>query len=260
MSFVDPALHAPTARLDASLRVLPSEPRRSASGFPVKVHHAAAEVPGRVVVLRDTPINPGETEYVQLVLEQPLAAVVGDRFVIRDTSSSRTVGGGAIIDVRAPQRRRRTPERLAEIRRLHKAILLPRWQARLRVRPAGLTSMPFSAIARSAPPLRRASSQSSAWSFYRRRLGVPRYCQAPGAGCRRTSAQHLIATTLSGLIYPALGLSNCVKKKNRSCRRRCFWRQSRSLPRQGRLRSIVRGCDGLTIRSSSPRMRRKSGD
>ena len=31
---VDPALHAPTARLDASLRVLRSEPRRSASGFP----------------------------------------------------------------------------------------------------------------------------------------------------------------------------------------------------------------------------------
>ena len=115
---VHPALHAPTTRLDASLRVLRSETRPIGQWFPVKVHHAAAEVPGRVVVLRDTPINPGETEYVQLVLEQPLAAVVGDRFVIRDTSSSRTVGGGAIIDVRAPQRRRRTPERLAEIRAL----------------------------------------------------------------------------------------------------------------------------------------------
>ena len=50
---LDPALHAPTARIDASLRVLPSEPRPIGQWFPVKVHHAAAEVPGRVVVLRE---------------------------------------------------------------------------------------------------------------------------------------------------------------------------------------------------------------
>ena len=108
---LDPALHAPTARIDASLRVLPSEPRPIGQWFPVKVHHAAAEVPGRIVVLRDEPIGPGETDYVQLVLERPLAAAAGDRFVVRDTSSSRTVGGGTFIDLRAPERRRRTPER-----------------------------------------------------------------------------------------------------------------------------------------------------
>ncbi|MBO0766984.1 MAG: selenocysteine-specific translation elongation factor, partial [Hyphomicrobiaceae bacterium] len=102
---LDPALHLPTARIDASLRVLPSERKPIGQWFPVKVHHAAAEVPGRVVVLRDAPIAPGETEYVQLVLERPLAAAVGDRFVIRDTSSSRTVGGGVLIDLRPPERR-----------------------------------------------------------------------------------------------------------------------------------------------------------
>ncbi len=112
---LDPVLHAPTARIDARLRVLASEPRPIGQWFPVKVHHAAAEVPGRVVILRDQPIKPGETEYVQLVLERPLAAAAHDRFVIRDTSSSRTVGGGAFIDLRAPERRRRTPERRAEI-------------------------------------------------------------------------------------------------------------------------------------------------
>ena len=112
---LDPALHAPTARIDASLRVLPSEPRPIGQWFPVKVHHAAAEVPGRIVVLRDQAISAGETEYVQLVLERPIAAAAGDRFVVRDTSSSRTVGGGVLIDVRAPERRRRTPERRAVI-------------------------------------------------------------------------------------------------------------------------------------------------
>ena len=112
---LDPVLHAPTARIDASLRVLAAEPKPIGQWFPVKVHHAAAEVPGRVVVLRDQAIGAGETELIQLVLERPLAAAAGDRFVLRDTSSSRTVGGGTFIDLRAPERRRRTPERRAEL-------------------------------------------------------------------------------------------------------------------------------------------------
>ena len=112
---LDPTLHAPAARIDASLRVLASELRPIDHWFPVKVHHAATEVPGRVVVLRDRPIHPGETEFVQLVLERPLAAAAGDRFVLRDTTSSRTVGGGFFVDLRPPERRRRTPARRAEI-------------------------------------------------------------------------------------------------------------------------------------------------
>ncbi len=112
---LDPLLHAPTTRIDATLRVLPSEPKPITQWFPVKLHHAAAEVPGRVVLLRDEPIAPGESAFVQLVLERPIAAAAGDRFIIRDTTSSRTIGGGVLIDLRAPERRRRTPERRATL-------------------------------------------------------------------------------------------------------------------------------------------------
>ncbi len=115
---LDPGLHVPTSRVDASLRILQAEPKPIGQWFPVKVHHAAAEVPGRVVVLRDQPIRPGETEFVQLVLERPIAAASGDRFIIRDTTSSRTIGGGTLIDLRAPERRRRTPERRAKLEAL----------------------------------------------------------------------------------------------------------------------------------------------
>lgn len=110
---VDPMLHEPTMRIDATLRILASEPRPIGHWFPVKVHHAAAEVPGRVVVLSDQPIAPDGHDFAQLVLERPIAAAAGDPFVIRDTSSSRTVGGGRFVDLRAPERRRRTPERRA---------------------------------------------------------------------------------------------------------------------------------------------------
>jgi selenocysteine-specific elongation factor len=112
---LDPSLHAPTSRIDARLRVLKSETKPVGQWMPVRFHHAASDVAARLVVLRDEPIAPGETELVQIVLEAPIAAAAGDRFIIRDTSASRTIGGGVLIDLRAPERRRRTPERRAEL-------------------------------------------------------------------------------------------------------------------------------------------------
>ena len=110
---LDPSLHATTERIDARLRVLASEGRALAHWTPVRLHHAAAEVAARVAVLEERPIDPGGSGRVQLVLEKPIAAAAGDRFIVRDTTGSRTIGGGRFVDLRPPQRRRRTPERLA---------------------------------------------------------------------------------------------------------------------------------------------------
>jgi len=109
---LDPALHAPADHIDAELKVLASEPKAIGQWFPVHLHHASREVPARVVLLGD-PISPGGTGKVQLVLDVPIAAAAGDRFVLRDTSAQRTVGGGRFLDLRGPARKRRTPERLA---------------------------------------------------------------------------------------------------------------------------------------------------
>jgi selenocysteine-specific elongation factor len=108
-----PDLHAPTDRIDAMLRLLPSETRPVRQWTPVHLHHGASEVSARIVNLSDEPIRPGEEKPIQLVLERPIAALAGDRYVVRDTSAQRTMGGGYFLDLRAPQRRRRTPERLA---------------------------------------------------------------------------------------------------------------------------------------------------
>jgi len=110
-----PHLHAPTERIDASLRLLRSEPRPVAQWTPVRLHHAATDVAARIVLLGD-PIAPGEESLAQLVLEKPIAAAVGDRFVLRDTTAQRTIGGGVFLDLRAPARKRRTPERVAALR------------------------------------------------------------------------------------------------------------------------------------------------
>ena len=113
---LDPELHAPTNRIDVELRLLASEPKPVTQWMPVRLFHASADTAARLVLLDDTAIAPGQAGLVQLVLDQPIAAAAGDRFVLRDTTSQRTVGGGTLLDLRAPARKRRTPERLAQLR------------------------------------------------------------------------------------------------------------------------------------------------
>ena len=131
---LDPFLHAPADRIDASLQLLASETAPLAHWTPVRLYHAAAEVSARAALLEDGPIAPGSLGRIQLVLERPIAAAVGDRFVLRDTSGSRTIGGGRFLDLRAPHRRRRAPARRAQLDALgHEdpatalAALLDRW-------------------------------------------------------------------------------------------------------------------------------------
>jgi selenocysteine-specific elongation factor len=108
---LDPFLHAPADRIDAEFSVLAAEPKPIGDWFSARLHHASAEVGVRIVPLAD-PLKPGESGLVQLVLDRPVAAAIGDRFILRDVSAQRTIGGGRFLDLRAPLRKRRTPERL----------------------------------------------------------------------------------------------------------------------------------------------------
>lgn len=111
---LDPVLHAPTQRIDVTLRVLAGEPRPLATWFPARLHLGAAETGARIVPLQG-PLGPGETGLAQIVLDRPVAAAFGERFILRDTSARRTIGGGSLIDLRAPVRHRSRPERLAQL-------------------------------------------------------------------------------------------------------------------------------------------------
>ncbi|WP_430389944.1 selenocysteine-specific translation elongation factor [Dyella sp. 20L07] len=111
---VDPFLHAPTDRIDARLHLLPGEPKPVGQWFSARLHHGAVEVGVRIVVLDGEQLLPGHTADVQLVLSRSIAAAALDRFVLRDVSAQRTIGGGQFIDLRAPSRQRRTAERIAQ--------------------------------------------------------------------------------------------------------------------------------------------------
>jgi selenocysteine-specific elongation factor len=84
----------------------------------VHLHHGTAEVLARCALLEANPLGPGESGWVQFRLEEPLAARVRDRFVIRAYSPVTTIGGGVIAEAVPPKRRRlddRARHALAEV-------------------------------------------------------------------------------------------------------------------------------------------------
>lgn len=112
---VSPALHRPALRLDVRLRLLASESRPLRHWTPVHVHIGAAHVQGRVALMEGEDLTPGHSALAQLVLDAPVGALFGDRFILRDQSARRTLGGGSVIDPWPPERGRRKPERIAQL-------------------------------------------------------------------------------------------------------------------------------------------------
>ena len=110
-----PAIHAPTQRLDVELNLLVTESRSLADGAIVQLHLAAASVPARVSLLRQKALKPGEVSLAQLVLDKPVGALRGDRFVLRDQAAQRTLGGGRVLDPFGPLKGRAKPARLVEL-------------------------------------------------------------------------------------------------------------------------------------------------
>ena len=124
---VSPAAALATDRIDVALTLWHAETRPLRTGTPVHVHLGAAGVPGTVAMLDGDTLAPGASGREQLVLRAPIGAWFGDRVVLRDASASRTLAGGTVLDPFAPQRYRRTPQRLAEL----DALALPEPAARL---------------------------------------------------------------------------------------------------------------------------------
>ena len=114
-------LHAPTQRLDVRLQLLAGEARPLAHWTPLHLHLGAEDVGARVVLLEGESIAPGRQARAQLHLERPIGALRGDRFILRDQSALRTLGGGSVIDAFPPDTRRRREQRLAALDALERA-------------------------------------------------------------------------------------------------------------------------------------------
>jgi selenocysteine-specific elongation factor len=135
---VAPMAHAPTARLDVRLNVLGSESRALTHWTPVHLHIGATALSARVATLRDRAIGPGSTGLAQLVLDQPINAMRGDRFILRDQSGRSTIAGGFVVDPFGLARGRSKPARLAQLSAMELPLAADSLMALVAVTPEGV--------------------------------------------------------------------------------------------------------------------------
>jgi selenocysteine-specific elongation factor len=109
---VAPSLHAPVRRFDARIRVLSSQPALK-HWTQVHLHLGAEDVPARIALLGVNEIAPGSEHWAKIALERDIGALAGDRFIVRDASARHTIGGGTVLDIFPPSRKKSSPERLA---------------------------------------------------------------------------------------------------------------------------------------------------
>ena len=100
-----------TREFSLSLSVLADFPRSIRSWSPVHVYHATSHSLGRLLPLANQ-LGPDENGLVDVVTNDPLDVVVGDRLIIRDADLQCTLGGGLVVDVGQPSMRRRHDQRV----------------------------------------------------------------------------------------------------------------------------------------------------
>ena len=117
----DPRLDRATDRLDAWVEVRPAAGRAVDSHEVVRLYIGTAQVLGKLVLLDGRQqLAPRQAAYAQLVLREPVHAWRGDRFILRNQSAQRTIGGGVVVHPFA-HRHRRGATAVAVLEHLHRA-------------------------------------------------------------------------------------------------------------------------------------------
>ena len=130
--------HGPTQRLDVRLHLLAGADKPLRHWSPVHLHLGAIDVMARVALLEHDKLEPGANGLAQIVLDRTIGALRGDRFIIRDQSATRTIGGGRVLDPFPPERKRRTPERLAVLAAFERPSVQAVLQGMLEATPSGI--------------------------------------------------------------------------------------------------------------------------
>lgn len=113
-------LHA-TTRIDIRLHLL-AEAAPMQQWTPVHVHIGTQRCTAHVALLQDGAIEPGTEVTAQLVLDESVFALPGDRLILRNAQASRTIAGGMVLDPYAPARKRRSAERQAYLQAMEALI------------------------------------------------------------------------------------------------------------------------------------------
>lgn len=100
----------PSYMLDCKFLYLGSNEKPLKHRARVRVHLGTSEIMGRISLLGEDELHPGEERMVQVLLEEQASVWPGDRFVVRSYSPVYTIGGGSIIGNVSPKKRKRVNE------------------------------------------------------------------------------------------------------------------------------------------------------
>jgi selenocysteine-specific elongation factor len=107
-------------RFDAFVEVRPAAAKGVKNHQRLRIHMGAAERLGKIVLLGDKEsAQPKESVYCQITLEEPLLILRGDRFVARDETAQRTLGGGTVIHPWAKRHKRGDGNLIRRLKSLH---------------------------------------------------------------------------------------------------------------------------------------------
>lgn len=107
MLLVEPGVLEPTQTLDTEIEVVATSAKPLRTRQRVRVHIGTVEALARIQLLNSRgEIAPGEKGFAQIRLETPVAAIPGERLIMRRYSPPITIAGGVVID-NDPVRHRR---------------------------------------------------------------------------------------------------------------------------------------------------------
>ena len=95
----DERLDFATSRFDAWVEIRPAAGRPLRNNSRIRLFIGTSEILGRVILLEDrVSLAPKEKGLAQIVTVEPAVALAGDRFVLRDETNVRTIGGGVVLN------------------------------------------------------------------------------------------------------------------------------------------------------------------
>ncbi|TET85504.1 MAG: selenocysteine-specific translation elongation factor [Desulfobacteraceae bacterium] len=107
-----------TYMVDVSLDLLSSAPRKLKNRAKVRFHSGTSEIISTVVLLDRDELEPGETCFAQIRLNEPTALLRDDRYVLRSYSPVRTIGGGRTLNALPRKKKRFSEAVLSEMKLL----------------------------------------------------------------------------------------------------------------------------------------------
>jgi len=109
-TIVSAGYFTPTRTLDAKLTLLKQAPRGLKTGSRIRFYNTTQEAIGRITILGQNVLAPGEEAPVQLRFDQTVIVQQGDRFILRFYSPMETLGGGVVLNPHPRRHKQKTME------------------------------------------------------------------------------------------------------------------------------------------------------